>query len=647
MKTDSLLFQPITINKMELKNRIGFAPLLNMPRAADWGISDQTIAWFEARAKGGTGFLMTGTLGPMNAFAPDGPERFKKLADAVHKYGSKIAIQIGAGGPMGGQGPSPGPFPSALDPKPSQFEIHGAPHLPVAALTLEQMQENIEAFSKAAAILKETGVDAVELHCAHGGATLYCSFISPFYNHRTDEYGGSWENRLRFPVETIKAMRKAVGPDFPLLARMDADELLGDRGIRLEDAARYIAPALEGAGLDCLDVTQGSIVHSPGGITIPMYYPRGCYIHNAAAIKKVAGIPVIGVGRIVDLNMAEKFLEEGKADIIYMGRQITADPDTPNKYYEGRQDEIRECIGCLEGCGTPCPINYDIQPEPIPLTPAETSKHILVIGGGVAGMEAARVCSERGHKVTLFEKGSALGGTVASLALNPLNVELGNFPNYLGTQMRKLDVDVRVCKEATVDNVTDLNPDVVILATGASLRMPDVVSGKHGVMDHIEALKNRSAIGPSVVIWGLIYGAELAIALANDGKNVTLIGETAEDAMTSHTSNDRKLWVLRKLTDVNVVSVQPIDARLTDVRIMTKIKVDEINAEGIRVTDKDGRSETLSYDTLIISRGRKSNDGLFEQLQDKVKEIHKIGDCDSTANIKKAVWSANEIARKI
>jgi len=647
MRENSSLFQPITINKMVLKNRIGFAPLLNMPRAADWGVSDQTVTWFEERAKGGTALLMTGTLLPMMFLAPDVPGRLKKLADGVHRHGAKIAMQIGGGGPMGGQGPSPGPFPSKDDPKPTQFEIHGAPPTPVTGLTLQQIEENIKAFAFAAKVIKDSGIDAVELHCAHGGATLYCSFISPFYNHRTDDYGGSWENRLRFPTETIKAMREAVGPDYPLLARMDADELLGERGITLEDGVRYVAPALEAAGVDCLDVSQGSIIHSPNGITIPMYYPRGCYIHNAAAVKEAVDVPVIGVGRIVDLEMAEKFIDEGKADIIYMGRQLTSDPETPVKYFEGREAETRKCIGCLEGCGTPCPINYDIQPEKIPMTPAESRKRILVIGGGVAGMEAARICAERGHSVTIFEKGPALGGTVASLALNPLNIELGNFPEYLCTQMTKLGIDVRVCKEATVENVSEFAPDAVIMATGASMRLPDMVQGKPGVMDHITALKNQAGIGDRVVIWGLVYGAELAVALADAGKDVTLIGEAAENAMTSHTSNDRKLWILRKLADINIIAVDPLDEPMTDVKVLTNIKVNNVSVEGINITDNEGKSEAIAYDTLIISRGRRSNDELFSQLEDKVKEIHKIGDCDSTANIRKAVWSANEVARKI
>jgi len=647
MRKDSILFQPIAINEMQLKNRIGFAPLLNMPRAQDWNVNDQTVTWFEERAKGGAGFLMTGTLLPIMMFGPDVPERLKKLADGVHKHGAKIAIQIGAGGPMGGQGPSPGPFPDEDDPKPTQMVIHGAPPVPVTALTVEQIQQNIEAFAAGAKVIRDAGIDAVELHCAHGGATLYCSFISPFYNRRTDEYGGSWENRLRFPTETIKAMREAVGPDYPLLARIDGDELLGDRGITLRDAMEHIAPAMEDAGVDCIDVSQGSILHSPAGITIPMYYRRGCYIHNAAGVKSAVGVPVIGVGRIVDPSMAERFLEEGKADIIYMGRQLTSDPETPNKFLEGREDEIRKCIGCLEGCGTPCPVNYDIQPEKIALTPAETRKHVLVIGGGVAGMEAARICATRGHTVTLWEKGPALGGTVASLALNPLNGELGNFPAYLCTQMAKLGIDVRVCKEATVDGIAELDPDVVIMATGASMRLPDVAEGKHGVMDHIEALNDQPSIGDTVVIWGLVYGAELAVALASQGKNVTLIGEADGKAMTSHSSNDRRLWILRKLTDINMVTVNPLDEPLTDVRVLTKIKVNSVGPEGVEIVDADGGTEALAYDTLIISRGRRSNDELYNQLTGRVKEIHKIGDCHTTANILKAVWSANEVARRI
>jgi len=649
-----MIFEPLEIGSMKLKNRIGLAPLLNMPGVwTTFSITDDTIKWFEERAKGGTGLIMTGTFMIEMINMPGALEQFTKMVEAVHKYDAKLGVQIGAGGPLGGTGPSPMPFPDERHPKQSIFQYMTGQlsFLPgietVTEITKEEMEKFKEGFAAAAKALKDAGVDAVELHCAHGGATLYCSFISPFYNRREDEYGGNWENRLRFPSETIKKMREAVGPDYPIFARIDADELLGERGITVEGTVNFTVPALEEAGVSCFDVSQGSILHSPEGITIPLYYPRGCYIHNSAAVKKAAKVPVIGVGRIVDLDMAEKFLREGKADIIYMGRQLTSDPETPNKYAEGRDDEIRKCIGCLEGCGTPCTINYDIAPGSIPLTPADDKKKVLVIGGGVAGMEAARVSALRGHKVTLIEKGAELGGTVAALALDPLAAEFRNIVDYLGVQMRKLDIGVRVCKEVGPAEIEELNPDVVIVATGASLRMPDTAKDKPGVIDHVVALKQRSEIGQRVVIWGLMYGAEFAISLAEEGKDVTLIGEAGEDTLASHASMNRRWWIVRKLVDTNFVREAPEAAILSNPKVLYHIKVEEIGSEGIAVTDRQGKMSVLPFDTLIISRGREKNDALFEQIKEEVPEIHKIGDCSAAAHILQAIQGANEVARKI
>ncbi|MBW2409494.1 MAG: NADH:flavin oxidoreductase, partial [Deltaproteobacteria bacterium] len=380
------LFEPITINGMELKNRIGFAPMLNMPGIwTTFMIQEETIQWFEARARGGAGFIMTGTFGPFMLELPGALDPFATLAERIHALDTKIGVQLGDGGPMLGQGPSPLPYPDENDPKESFFEITQGVLSPfpgidtVNEFTIEQIEQHADKFAGYALAMKNAGIDCVELHCAHGGATLFCSFISPYYNRRRDEYGGSWENRLRFPTNVLKKMREAVGPDYPIFVRISADELLGDKGITLDDTINHIVPALEDAGVDCFDVSQGSILHSPEGIQIPLYYPRGCYIHNAEAVKKATKLPVIGVGRIVDPDMAEEFLQEEKADLIYLGRQLTADPETPNKWLEGRESEVRKCIACLEGCGTPCPINYDIAPETPPLEPAETPKKILVI----------------------------------------------------------------------------------------------------------------------------------------------------------------------------------------------------------------------------------------------------------------------------
>jgi 2,4-dienoyl-CoA reductase-like NADH-dependent reductase (Old Yellow Enzyme family)/thioredoxin reductase len=648
------LFQPITIGSMTLKNRIGLAPLLNMPDVfTTFTITDRTIKWFEERAKGGAGLIMTGTFIPELLGVPGAIDQFAKLARAVQAHGAKLGVQIGAGGVLGGIGPSPMPYPDERHPKLSIFQymtgqLSFMPGIEtINVISKEEIERLKGVFPQAAKALKDAGVDCVELHCAHGGATLYCAFISPFYNRREDEYGGSWENRLRFPVDTLKNMRVAVGPDFPILARIDADEILGEEGITIEDAVKFIVPAFEAAGISCFDVTQGSILHSPEGITIPLYYKRGCYIQNAEAVKRATKLPVIGVGRIVDLDMAEKFLQEGKADIIYLGRQLTSDPETPNKYAVGRADEIRKCIGCLEGCGNPCPINYDIFPDAIPLIPAEKKKKILIIGGGVAGMEAARVCTLRGHEVVLVEKEAALGGTVAALAQDPLSAEFKNFVDYLGIQMRKLNVDVRVCRQADEQLIAEIKPDAIVLATGASLRMPELAENKPGVIDHVQALKNRPAIGQKVVIWGLMYGAEFAISLAQEGKEVTLIGEAGEDTLASHASMNRRWWIVRKLVNMPVVRANSEAQKVTNPKVLFHTRVEAISADGISIRDKDGKQNLLPYDTLIISRGRKKNDELFAELEGKAPEVLKIGDCANAANILGAVWSANELARKI
>ena len=655
MSETRMLFEPIQIKNMRLKNRLGFAPFLNMPGVfTELAITDETIRWFEERARGGTALIMTGGLMPMIIGMPGFKEGIGRLAEVIHSYDAKLGVQLVAGGPMTGRGPSLPPFPDERSPTQMLMDVvkmepgllPPTPPTP-EAISVGEVLLHEQAFADTAAVLKEVGVDCVELHCAHGGATICCSFISPYYNKRDDEYGGSWENRLRFPVETIQKMRDAVGEDYPLLVRISADELLGDKGITIADTVEHIVPALEKAGVDCIDVSQGCILRSPEGIEIPLYYPRGCFIHLAEAVKKATRLPVIGVGRIVDLDMAEQFLREGKADLIYLGRQITSDPETPKKYLEGRGEDIRKCIACVEGCGTPCSINYDMAPGAIRLTPAERSRKILVIGGGVAGMEAARVCALRGHRVTLLEQRDELGGMVAALALDPLTGEFGNFPDYLTAQLDKLGVDVRLSTRADTAAVEKLSPDAVIVATGSSMTIPPMAKGRSDVMDHIEALRRRTEIGHRVIVWGFSYGAELAISLAGEGKDVTLIGEGGQDGLGTHGSNFRKFWVLRKIADITPARGTTHAAKLSNPKLQTRVKVREVSDKGVRIANRDGEESVLAFDTLIVSRGRRRNNALVKLLQAKLPEVHEIGDCASAADILKAVTSANEVARTI
>ena len=656
------IFEPIDIKGMHLKNRIGMPPFLNMPADEENFINDETVHWFEARAEGGAGLIMTGTVMPVepssqarllgirgvgiydDKFIPG----FARVAKALHAHGASFGVQMGMGGPMAGMSPSLPPYPDEESATDELFFVLMGFRMPIVEISLEQIELFKDAIAQAAARAKAAGADCVELHCAHGGATLNCSFISPYYNRREDKYGGSWENRLRFPVETIQKMRKAVGDDFPIFVRISADQLLGKRGITLKDTTNIIVPALEKAGVDCIDVSQGDMIRSGEGITIPLYYPTGCYIHLAAAVKKVTKLPVIGVGAIFDLDMTEKYLQEGKADIIYMGRQLTADPETPKKYLEGRREDIRKCIGCLSGCG-PCPVNYDIHNEGIPLTPAKKPKKVLVIGGGVGGMEAARIAALRGHQVTLIEKDYELGGMVAALAQAKLMTQFGNIVDYLGNQMRRLKINVRICKEASIADVEELKPHVVILATGASAVIPDVALGKHGVMTHKEAMKRKKEIGQKVVIWGT-FGAELALSLAEEGKDVVLLNQAGESALASDLNGVRRFCILRKLTDVNLPRPTPDTARVSNPKVLFDVNMEEITAKGIKIKDKDGKTKVIPYDTLIVSTRfgqMKRNDSLFDELEGKVPEIYKIGDCADVKGIQDAIWSANEVARKI
>jgi 2,4-dienoyl-CoA reductase-like NADH-dependent reductase (Old Yellow Enzyme family)/thioredoxin reductase len=626
------IFEPIDIKGMHLKNRIGMPPFLNMPADEENFINDETVRWFEARAEGGAGLVMTGNVMPVeppsqarllgfggvgiydDKFIPG----FARMAQAVHAHGASFGVQMGMGGPMAGVGPSLPPYPDEESATDELFFVLMGFKMPIVEISVEQIESIQDAIAQSAARAKEAGADCVELHCAHGGATMLCSFISPYYNRREDKYGGSWENRLRFPVETIQKMRKAVGNDFPILVRISADQLVGKRGITPKDSTDIIVPALEKAGVDCIDVSQGDMIRGGQGITIPLYYPNGCFIHLAAAVKKVTKLPVIGVGAIFDLDMAEEYLQKGKADVIYMGRQLTADPDTPKKYLEGRREDIRKCIGCLGGCG-PCTINYDIHnDEGIPLTPTQKPKKVLVIGGGVAGMEAARIAALRGHKV-------------------------------IGAQMGRLKIDVSLRKEASIADVEELKPDVVVLATGASAVIPEVALGKPGVMTHKEAMQRKKEIGQKVVIWGT-FGAELALSLAEEGKDVVLLTQAGESALASDLTTLRRFYVLRKLTDINVPRPTPDTARVSNPEVLSNVDMEEITTKGIKTKDNDGKTKAIPYDTLIISTrfGQlKRNDSLFNELQGKVAEIHKIGDCSDVKGIKEAIWSANEVARKI
>ena len=650
------LLQPITIRGMRLKNRIAYAPMLCPGFANDDGsVSGRNMRWYEDRVKGGIGFVMSESILPYTPtkigtiFALDIDENipgFAKLVDMIHSHDVKVCAQVAEAGETFALAAALGmPIEMLLPSVLPQEKVAAGfkkclptfpPEIKVREPSIEEIKAIEESFVACAKRVKEAGFDAIEIHSAHG--TLHSAFLSPHYNKRTDEYGGSWENRMRFLLETIELMRKTVG-DFPIFVRISADELLteeGERGIHIEETCKIVAPRLEEAGVDCLDVSAGLIATTPQGITVPLYYPRGCWVHYAEMVKKAVNIPVIGVGRINDMKLAEKYVEEERVDIIYMGRQIICDPETPRKYMEGRLEDIRMCLGCLEGTQgcTTCGINFDAGREgDFPIKPAEKPKRVLVVGGGVAGMEAARIAAIRGHQVTLYERDGKLGGTVLIASEEPLKRELRNIVNYLQVQVKKLPVKIELGKEVTPELVGKIKPDTVIFATGASPRVPKIARGKPNVFVQDDFLTKKPEPGKRVVVWGIATGAETAIALAKRGRKVTLVGSSDMVAPHLVLTIGRRYYILRTIEELGI-------------EVLTTTKVEDITSEGV-VVSKDGKKRTIPADTVIVAVGRKPNRDLIEVLKGKLPECYEIGDCARPANIASAITTANEVARRI
>ncbi len=642
---------PIKIGKIELRNRIAVAPTHMNYSTPEGYATPKLVEHCDRLAQGGWGWITVGIhsierfysvasqMGSIHeeACIPG----LSEVASAIHRWHVPCSLQI----------MSPGrqlaPFAHLWSKERwPRMEVLGVSDgdffgIPFRGMTTEECELEQDKFAVAAGRAKRAGFDGVTFHWAHG--FLGQQFMSPLTNKRTDKYG----DKMLWVTETVKKVRAMVGPDFVIIARLSGQEYLPG-GYEIEWFAQEGCPALVEAGLDAIDVSAAATdIPALPWLIPPIYQPYGILIHLAEAVKKQVNVPVFGVGKINDPRLVRRYIEQGICDIVNLSRQSIADPDFPKKMLAGRDDEIRKCIYCNFCLWTSstgnrtvdCSINYEQgRPKEARIIRAERPKKVLVIGGGVGGMEAARVAKLRGHDVTLWERGQQLGGQVAMVSRMP-NVfvrSLNNPVEWLSHQLEKQKVKVALNKEATLEAVLEEKPEVVLVATGSRPAIPDIpgVKGKN-VFTMDDYLSGKAKLGNMVAVLGGGYASEIAVSIARGGKEVTLVSPRGFDSLTDAPflfDMVRSLMLMGFLSEVNVVT----DARFK-----------EITKEGIKYLDASGSEQRVEADTVILATGRVPNRELYDSLLGRVPELYDIGDCWRPDKIGTAIHDASRIARHI
>ena len=650
--------QPYRIGGVEIKNRFAVVPMTMGALTYDeqGGFSDNFIHYLELRAKGGFALIIPGaatTDRSVDPYAALGPnvienahwqERAKVLTETIHNAGAKIFCQITMG--LGRNYPGlPGP---------SENPVWRNPDMKSPALTVEQIHSKIADMIEAAAVAQACGYDGVEIHAMHWGYLLDQMAMS-FYNRREDEYGGSLENRLRCAREIVEGIHDKCGRDFPVGMRLglktyirDYDKATltgeGEVGRTLEEGVE-ISRLLEKYGYDYLNTDTGTY-DSFYYACPPMYNPQGFMIPLAAAAKKAVSIPVMAGGRMQDYDLAAAAIEAGEIDAVGLGRPSLADPDYPNKVISGRVEDIRPCIGCNMGCFRRCvetgePVSCAVNPQAarelvVGLKPGEGNKKVVVIGGGVAGMEAARTSALRGYAVTLFEKGDHLGGHIVEAGAHDFKKEIARLNAWYKRELDRLGVKVELNHEPCVNCVKKQSPDAVILATGTTPAMPPI-PGLEKAVTSLDAINQPEKLGKTVVIiGGGLVGCEIALDAANRGKNVTVV-EALDDIMAAGGA------------DAPYPNKQMIGDLFEskNVTVLTGTKLSEVTDEGAVVTAPDGDSRLLKADTVVSAMGFKPAANLKDDLAALNVPVCEVGDATGAGTIMKAIWDAYDAANSL
>ncbi|WP_124065621.1 FAD-dependent oxidoreductase [Clostridium sp. E02] len=658
------LFTPIKIGSVELKNRFALAPMGPLGLSDEnGGFNQRGIDYYTERAKGGTGLIITGvTFSDCKvevASMPNCPNSTynsvhfvrtsKEMTERVHAYGSKIFLMMSAGFGRVTIPTNLGEFPPVA---PSKIPHRWLDKM-CRPLTKEEIKSIIKSFGDGAYNAKRGGFDGIEVHAVHEGYLLDQFAISMF-NQRTDEYGGSLENRLRFAKEVVEEIKSRCGEDFPVALRFSLKSMIKDwrdgalPGEEFEEKGRDIEEGLEAAkllvqyGYDALDTDVGTYDawwwNHP-----PMYQKKGLYRPYCKMVKEVVDVPVLCAGRMDNPEMASESVDQGECDIISLGRPLLADPDYVNKLRRSRGAEIRPCISCQEGCMgriqeysmINCAVNPQAARERImAYEPILAPKKVMIIGGGVAGCEAARVLALRGHKPELFEKGNRLGGNLIPGGAPDFKEDDIALANWYQNQMDLLRIPVHMNTEVTKEDALSGGYDTVIVATGSKPKGFSLGDDER-VYTAVDVLLKEKDCGESTaVIGGGLVGCELALWLAQQGKKVTLI-----EAL------DKLLAVNGPLCHANRDMLEKL-VPYKGVEVLTSAKVEGFKDGKLSVT-VDGKVMKLSCDSVILAVGYKEEDSLYRQLEFEVPEIYLLGDAKKVSNIMYAIWDAFEVANHI
>jgi mycofactocin system FadH/OYE family oxidoreductase 2 len=642
------------VGSVTLKNRIyssGHAEAM-----AEHGRPTERLRrYHEAKARGGCALTIFGGSSSVHPSSPAAAWKqianhddaiipgYRELADAVHRHGCLVFTQLTH---LGRRAQSDSDTPHALL-APSQIpeRVHReVPH----ELEPDQIAMLVRAFGDAARRCREGHLDGIEISMAHNH--LIDQFWSPRFNQRTDEYGGSLENRLRFAFDVLAEIRRQVGRDFVVGARISGDELTPG-GLGAEDMGEIARRLAASRLVDFLSIIGGGAhTYYLQAAAVPnMSFRTGVYVPLAAAIKRAApAMPILHASRIVDPIQAERLVAAGHVDVVGMTRALIADPDLPRKARDGRLDDIRACVGANEGC-----IDRIYQGKPVTcvqnpaagregelpeVRPASVAKRVLIVGGGVAGLEAARVAAQRGHRVVLFEKEGQLGGQVRLAARAPARADYAGIVRYLAVQVAKLGVEIRLGVEVTDAVVLGERPDAVVIATGSHPYVPALpgTDGKHVVTDR-DVLADSATVGTNVVVVDDVHTEQAlstAELLLDQGKRVEVLSP---------------LFYVGQ--DVGITSIAPVYARLFTQGVVltphTELRAIEGSTVVVGNVHSGAERRIEGVDTVVLATGSRSTDALYRALKGRVAELHAVGDCVAPRGVHQAILDGTRVGRAI